>query len=522
MRATRIPIGLFVALLALTSCDGTLPQEPAPPAVLVLEPVTPVSATGIVGEELDVAPVVLVTRGDGLPVEGIQVSFVASGSGSVGSASVMTDAAGMATPGTWRLGPGAELQTLTARAVGRSLVFTADAQPGPITILTVVSGNVQRAAVGMPLAAPLRVKATDGYGNIVTAGAITFSVVDGGGSLQPAVSVTGPDGIAESSWTLGTTAGRQHARAQTGEANTQFTAGACEPGQCSFELAYWLAGNILIFDGATGGTRQLTIDGAPNLLAAPEWSPDGSRIAFTRFSGVGGSGWSSPPATADVYVMFAEGTGMTRVTGNAAGSLVWSRSPTWSPRGDAIAFSGDKGLCVYECGALAIYVQELSEGSVPRSVAPEGLAPAWSPDGSRIAFIGLTGGDYPGSLRLVNPDGSGLTEVPLAIGGLLEGLSWSPDGTRIAFSVCNLVCDIHVVWPDGSGLIQLTTSVHLCDFCGARSPAWSPDGLSIAYTAVQYNESGTSWARIMEIPADGGEPVTLVDSGWLPSWRPHR
>ena len=295
-----------------------------------------------------------------------------------------------------------------------------------------------------------------------------------------------------------------------------------EPAPRSFELAYWLAGNILIFDGATGGTRQLTIDGAPNLLADPEWSPDGSRIAFTRYSGVGGSPWSSPPATADVYVMFADGTGMTRVTGNAAGSLVWSRSPTWSPRGDAIAFSGDKGLCVYECGALAIYVQELSEGNVPRSVAPEGLDPAWAPDGSHIAFIGLTGGDYPGSLRLVNPDGSGLTEVPLAISGFffLGGPTWSPDGTRIALSACNPVCNIYVVRPDGSDLIQLTTSVLDCSGCGALAPAWSPDGTRIAYTAVQHDESGTQLGRIMAIPADGGEPVTLVALGYQPSWRP--
>jgi hypothetical protein len=50
MRATRIPIGVFVALLALPSCDGTTalepppPDEPPAPGVLVLAAVTPVSA----------------------------------------------------------------------------------------------------------------------------------------------------------------------------------------------------------------------------------------------------------------------------------------------------------------------------------------------------------------------------------------------------------------------------------------------------------------------------------------------
>jgi Tol biopolymer transport system component len=179
---------------------------------------------------------------------------------------------------------------------------------------------------------------------------------------------------------------------------------------------------------------------------------------------------------------------------------------------------------VYECGALGIYVQELREGSVPRYVGPDGLDPAWSPDGSRIAFVGLTGGDYPGSLRVVNADGSGLTEVPLALSGflILGGPAWSPDGTRIALSVCNQGCNIYVVRPDGSDLTQLTTGVHDRIWCGAVTPAWSPDGTRIAYTSVQYSECGTPWARIMEIPAEGGEPVTLVDAGWSPSWRPLR
>lgn len=301
----------------------------------------------------------------------------------------------------------------------------------------------------------------------------------------------------------------------------------CEINQCSFQLAYVWAGNIMVFDGATGGTRQLTTSDVNNTDLDAEWSPDGTRIALTRYSAVGGPGSSTPAATTNVYVMNADGSGVMRVTGGAAGSLKRSHSPTWSPRGDAIAFSSDGGPCSeWECGALAIYVQELSEGSVARSVAWQGLDPAWSPDGSRIAFVGLTGGDYPGALRLVNPDGSGLTEVPLAISGVLSGLTWSPDGTRIALSACNPACNIYVVRPDGSGLIQLTTSDHECEsgvfeaVCGADSPTWSSDGTRIAYARASLDGEG----RIMMIPADGGEPVVLVGHGAArghqPSWRP--
>jgi hypothetical protein len=495
MRPTRIAIGLFVTLLALTSCGDTTPQEPLPPeqppspAVLVLEAVTPLSATGVVGEELGVAPVVLV-RGDGRPMEGIRVTFEVSGNGLVGNAAVMTDAAGRATPGTWRLGPGAGPQTLTARVVALTLQFTTDAQPGPIASLAVVGGNSQWAAVGAPLPAPLRVKATDRFGNVLAGAAVAFEVVDGGGSVAPAASLTGSDGTAQSSWTLGTTAGRQHVRAQTGAANAQFAADACQPA-CSAELAYMLNGDIVIFNSATRATRQLTTDGQS---LDPAWSPDGKRIAFARYS----RGEDGPTPTA-IFVMNSDGTGLIQVTGPGF------RSPSWSPQGDALAFDGsdDSSCTLFFCGA--IYVQELSVGSVMRRVATSGFAPAWSPDGSRIAFVGhsMIDDDDHYSLRLVNPDGSGLQEIAQAGWVYSDRPTWSPDGILIAFSLWG---HIHVIRADGTGQTQLTTSQSALP----RGLAWSPDGVRIAY---EYG--GT----IMEISVHGGEPTPLT-FGYSPSWRP--
>jgi Tol biopolymer transport system component len=269
----------------------------------------------------------------------------------------------------------------------------------------------------------------------------------------------------------------------------RFTADTCQPGS-NFELAYVFEGNILVFDGATCGMRQLTSDGLSN---EPAWSPDGERIAFVRHD----------PLLNGIFVMNSDGSGVARVTG--AG-----QSPTWSPQGDALAFIS----CTPDCG---LYVQELSEGSVPRRIAERGVDPAWSPDGSRIAFFRfhgfLVGGDdtpfY--SLRLINADGSGATEI-VPVTANMEGATWSPDGTRIAFSVN---ADIHLVHADGSGLTRLTT------YAGAQAPAWSPDGTRIAYW--HYEQVGPAhWARIMAIPVDGGEPETLVASGASPSWRPLR
>ena len=59
----------------------------------------------------------------------------------------------------------------------------------------------------------------------------------------------------------------------------------------------------------------------------PAWSPDGRRIAFRRFE-------ESARVNSDLYVVNADGSGLRRLTRNAA-KLRWF---AWSPDGRTIAF----------------------------------------------------------------------------------------------------------------------------------------------------------------------------------------
>jgi hypothetical protein len=72
-----------------------------------------------------------------------------------------------------------------------------------------VGGDQQQAAPGAALGAQIRVRASDRLGAPVAGQTVTFAVTAGGGSLSSTSVVTGADGTAGTSWTLGPTAGAQ-------------------------------------------------------------------------------------------------------------------------------------------------------------------------------------------------------------------------------------------------------------------------------------------------------------------------
>jgi len=62
---------------------------------------------------------------------------------------------------------------------------------------------------------------------------------------------------------------------------------------------------------------------------APDWSPDGTRLAFT----------SHEDGNFEIYMVAASGAGRTRLTRSSATNV----APTWSPDGQWIAFLSDRG-----------------------------------------------------------------------------------------------------------------------------------------------------------------------------------
>src|SRR5439155_2936070 len=77
---------------------------------------------------------------------------------------------------------------------------------GSATQLALVSGNNQTSVAGTALS-PFVVSVKDAVGNPVSGFMVTFAVTQGGGTLSTSMAVTDATGRAQTTLTLGTTAG---------------------------------------------------------------------------------------------------------------------------------------------------------------------------------------------------------------------------------------------------------------------------------------------------------------------------
>jgi Tol biopolymer transport system component len=136
--------------------------------------------------------------------------------------------------------------------------------------------------------------------------------------------------------------------------------------------------------------------------------------------------------------------------------------------------------------------------------------PAWSPDGTRIAFAsGQSGGT---EVWVMNADGSGQTRLT-NVDDRDDSPSWSPDGTRIAFdSFRDDNYEVYVMGADGSGQTNITNNPPDSDF----GPEWSPDGTRIAFTS---GRDGNFEVYVMNADGTDQTGVTTPASGENPSWQ---
>ncbi len=281
----------------------------------------------------------------------------------------------------------------------------------------------------------------------------------------------------------------------------------------------------------TGTTENRLTEESPSIQ--PSWSPDGQQIVYVAR----GDGYS------DLWVMNADGTNRHAITQNnssyaehsreAAHSSFWAFQPRWMPpTGEWIGYishspSGDRLTSTM----LIWQIQPDGSNESRFLFAYSDMeSPIWSPDGELVAFT-LYDNTTGSQLRYYDPNSNSIVELGADQPGIERyDPAWSPDGLWVAYAARQ---DGQTdLWLMPSPLNPLYSQewapVRLTKMGAARAPGWSPTGKQIAFIA-ESNELFDLWLLNLDTTtgqapqATGQEKLTDgggVDANSAPSWAP--
>lgn len=281
---------------------------------------------------------------------------------------------------------------------------------------------------------------------------------------------------------------------------------------------------------AVAGEKRMTIEDSLAIknIGAPQFSPDGKRIAYT----LGEWDRKENRRVSHIYLVTVDTGKTVKLTNGEKGES----APQWSPQGERLAFLADrdKGAQIWIIPADGGEAEKLSSED-------NGIqAFRWSPDGKTIAFITR---DTPKdkearekrkkdkfdtitvdrdlvyshlwTISVATKEKKRLTEGEFSV----QAPQWSPDGSWIAYSASKAGAqesiftdisndrdsDIFVISATGGTARKLTTNP-----ATDANPQWSPDGKWIAYTAN--TDSWASKTDVMLLGLEGSSPKNLTGS----------
>jgi Tol biopolymer transport system component len=283
-------------------------------------------------------------------------------------------------------------------------------------------------------------------------------------------------------------------------------------------------GGALVLAGGRRHARPL-----PLPFEALSWSPDGGNLAF---AGVGGKVAGSKDFILDesqVFLVGADGSDLRAVPGTLEG-----RRPVFSPDGTKIAFTRSKerkhedshGVEHVRYRSHSVWIEDLTTGVVTQ-LTPwrNGLtiaADSFSPDGAALAATRRRGPKAGSELVALGLDGGGSRVI--ARNGA-DGV-YSPDGSRIAFLRVHI--STHTTGRQGKSAtagIEETSDLFLARADGSDPrrltktrgteiwPSWDPSGHRLVVTRLT---GGTEAGflgfgdSVVEMNADGSCPTTVL------------
>ena len=221
------------------------------------------------------------------------------------------------------------------------------------------------------------------------------------------------------------------------------------------------------------GKNQIELTGGPERKADPDWSPDGGKIAFTVLDGLD-----------HIEVMDANGQNRVRFEDR-------TKQPSWSPDGGQIAFvfRNDEGNEIYVMGIDGQRPERLTHDLMGKS------NPSFSPDGRRIAYDA----SHKGFRHIFVMGANGKNPVRFTHNNEDHSRpTWSPDGGTIAYVVSKAGIPfgrkIHLMTADGKYLEQLSKVRDVND----DQPDFSPVGLAVSPTS----KTAAIWGRLKKRAPD--------------------
>ncbi len=301
-------------------------------------------------------------------------------------------------------------------------------------------------------------------------------------------------------------------------------------------IAYASDGRIFTIAADGSGRVRLTNGVKPHRYGygdfMPDYSPDGSRIAFVRAVKVHGSG-----ERIKIEVMNADGTA--RHVISAGDGRSFELTPRWAPDGHHLALArlveGDNRFAssivvMRDDGSHRRTIERVRLGPHSRTLAYV-WQPTWAPDGERLIFTRIRINRH-GNLRpsLVSIAKGGTDREPVARDA--SSASFSPDGARIAFASirnrhgsecssdeCYFHGEIYVANADGSHPRRLTDTL-----ADEAEPDWSADGERIAFSRQREADGREQPQQLFSITPTGACLVRLTDGAAgssAPAWEPN-